>query len=74
MSVLCSFHNLAQLEGLNQDLERHCYALNLMMQEAPSVYSEEWYSLMLERVNFLEQTCWDLRTFEHTLRQGKDFT
>ena len=74
MSVLCSSHNLAQLEAFNQQFELHCYALDLMIKEAPCKWSEQWQELMFERVCFLKQTCWDLHTFERTLRQGTDFT
>lgn len=73
MSVLCSSHNLSQLEALNQDLSLHCYALDLILNEAPSQLSDRWCELMVERVNFLEQTCGDLQTFTYALRQEIDF-
>lgn len=72
MGVLCSSHNLSQLKILNRELELHCYALKLIMDGAPSQWSETWYKLMFERIDFLEQTCGDLCTFESVLRQGKD--
>ena len=73
MSVLCSSNNLSQLEALNQQFELHCYALDMMMNEAPENWTEVWYALMFERLNFLKQTCWDLHTFEYALRQGSEF-
>lgn len=73
MNVLCSSHNLSQLESLNQQLEHHCYAINLILDEAPARWSEAWCELMQERVDFLRQTCWDLQTFACALRQEVDF-
>ena len=73
MSVQCSSHNLSQLDKLNQKLSFHCYALELVLNEAPAHWSEHWQDLMYERVCFLEQTCWDLQTFTYALRQEVDF-
>ena len=52
MSVQCSSHNLSQLDKLNQELSFHCYALELVLNEAPTHWSEHWQDLMYERVCF----------------------
>ncbi len=74
VSVLCSHHNLDQLESLNDDLEAHCYALNLLLnQEGFGPWPDARFKLLYERVSFLTQTCFDLRVFASALRQGRDF-
>ena len=74
MSVLCSSHNLNQLEDLNYDLETHCYALSQLVEDVPGHYWPDMrFRLLNERICLLEQTAAALRTFEEMLRQGCDF-
>lgn len=72
MSILCSDHNLNQLETLNSQLERHCCALKLLAEGTPSRQTDTWHDLLYERIDYLEQTCFDLRTFESALKRGID--
>ena len=72
MSVLCSDHNLAKLEEINSELEVHCYALELLKNAEGFQWPGTRFYLLFERIDFLQQTCKDLQTFEAALRQGKD--
>ena len=74
MNIVCSYHNFNELEQLNDELEAHCYALDLLMnQEGFGKWPEARYKLLYERVSMLAQTCFDLRTFTSALKEGADF-
>lgn len=75
MSVLCSFHNLAQLDELNTQLGVHLYALRLLDEvDVPLPMPEEFWFLLSSRIFLLSQTVHDLRAWEKALRDGRDFS
>lgn len=74
MSVLCSSHNLSQLDELNTQLSVHLYALHLLDNvDELSPPREEFWFLLSSRISLLSQTVFDLRSWEKALREGRDF-
>lgn len=64
MSVVCSPHNLAQIDELNTQLSVHAYALRLLYEVNVLTAPEEYWFLLTERIALLSQTAHLLRAWE----------
>lgn len=73
MSVVCSPHNLAQIDELNTQLSVHAYALRLLYEVNVLTAPEEYWFLLTERIALLSQTAHLLRAWEFALREERDF-
>ena len=70
MSVVCSPHNLAQIDELNTQLSVHAYALRLLDDVNVLTAPEEYWFLLTERIALLSQTARLLRAWEFALRRS----
>ena len=73
MNVVCSPHNLAQIDELNTQLSVHAYALRLLDDVNVLTAPEEYWFLLAERIALLSQTARLLRAWEFALREERDF-
>lgn len=55
MSVVCSPHNLAQIDELNTQLSVHAYALRLLDEVNVLTAPEEYWFLLTERIALLSR-------------------
>ena len=73
MSIVCSSHNLCELEKIRIDLQVHYYALDLLLSIPGNERPEEWDYVHANRCEALGETIKRLAELETCIRAGHDF-
>lgn len=72
MSVICSSHNLIELEDLNNRLSETCYVLRLLWGVPFDEREGDFHSVLDEYICRVSDLKFDFRIFEDCLRNGID--
>ena len=70
MSIVCSSHNLSELEQLRIDLQVHYYALDLLLSIPGNERPGEWDYVHANRCEALGETIKRLAELEECIRAG----